>query len=128
MKKLSSVIEKRRVKKGAFTSSERDGNNGVFQIVTPDRVLLNVVASDQDGWEHVSVSPARAKRCPTWEEMCFIKDQFWDEDEVVVQYHPAKADYVKCHPHTLHLWKPIGQEIPKPPAWMVGPVGVEVQV
>ena len=77
-----------------------------------------VVFSWGGGWDHVSVSfPIR---CCTWEEMCYIKDVFWHEDECVVQYHPAKEDYVNRHPYCLHLWKPQGQEISKPPKWMVG--------
>ena len=26
-----------------------------------------------------------------------------------------------CHPHCLHLWRPLDAEIPRPPGWMVGP-------
>lgn len=42
-------------------------------------------------------------------------------EECVVQFHPAKADYVNYHPATLHLWKPVGVPIPKPPPERVGP-------
>lgn len=52
---------------------------------------------------------------PTWEEMCEIKRMFFQEDETVVEYHPAKADYVNLHPLCLHMWRPIGAEMPKPP-------------
>lgn len=31
------------------------------------------------------------------------------------RYHPAKADYVNLHPLCLHLWRPTGAEMPKPP-------------
>jgi len=72
-------------------------------------------------WEHVSVSLIYADRCPTWQEMCFIKNIFWDEEDSVIQYHPAKKDYVNYHPHTLHLWNPIGFAIPTPPSILVGP-------
>ncbi len=75
-------------------------------------------------WEHVSVTVSHKKkeasRCPTWEEMCFVKNMFWNEDEVVVQYHPAKSDYVSMHPFCLHLWKPIGVTLPTPDPLMVG--------
>lgn len=53
--------------------------------------------------------------------MCFIKDLFWDEDDTVIQFHPPRSEYVNCHPHCLHLWRPIGIEIATPPKWMVGP-------
>jgi hypothetical protein len=38
---------------------------------------------------------------------------------VVIQYHPAKGEYVNRHETTLHLWRPIGKEIP-PPKELVG--------
>lgn len=83
------------------------------------------MVSDGMGWEHVSITVAPhckdATRCPTWEEMCWVKDQFWSEDEVVVQYHPAKKDYVSCHPYCLHLWKPVSVVIPTPDPEFVGP-------
>lgn len=69
-------------------------------------------------WEHVSVS--LPNRCPTWAEMCAIKDLFWDESDCVVQYHPPKRDWVNNHPYCLHLWRPVGQEIQRPPSLMVG--------
>jgi hypothetical protein len=73
------------------------------------------------GWEHVSVSIPSSSRCPTWEEMCYVKGLCWNEDETVIQYHPAKQDYVNYHPFVLHLWRPIGIELPKPPTIMIGP-------
>ena len=69
------------------------------------------------GWEHVSVSPGSAQRkcCPTWDEMCAIKDMFFSEDERVMQFHPPKSEYINNYPYCLHLWKPIDTEIPHPP-------------
>lgn len=96
-----------------------DCRNGCFAIPYRDGIVLNVVASDGMGWEHVSVS--LPDRCPTWEEMCFIKDVFWEEYETVIQYHPPKKDYVNCHPYCLHMWKPVGKKFPKPPTLFVGP-------
>lgn len=69
-------------------------------------------------WEHVSVS--LRTRCPTWDEMCWVKSLFWREDETVIQYHPPKSEYVSQHPYCLHLWKPIGIELPRPPMVTVG--------
>lgn len=65
-------------------------------------------------------------RCPTWEEMCFVQSLFWREDECVMQLHVPQNEWVSHHPYTLHLWKPIGQMIPRPPAVMVGLKGVEI--
>jgi hypothetical protein len=79
---------------------------------------LFVIASWGYGWDHVSVS--RRNRLPEWSEMCRVKDLFWEAEECVVQYHPPKSDYVNVHPRCLHLWKPQGVEIPRPPSYMVG--------
>jgi len=94
-------------------STVSDGNNGYFVI--PGASLghhLVIIASDGLGWEHVSVS--KKYECPTWEEMCKVKDLFWDGEDVVIQYHPAKSTYVNNHPHCLHLWRPIGKDLPIP--------------
>ncbi len=101
-----------------MASTAEMGMNGLFYVPYV-REMLRCIVSDQAGWEHVSVS--LRSRCPTWGEMCAIKNLFWDEDEVVVQFHPAKSDYVNCHPYCLHLWRPVGGVFPMPPAEMVGP-------
>lgn len=112
------VPEKFRVTTGMFGTSPAAGNNGQFEVKLARNQTLRVFASDGKDWEHVSVS--RADRCPTWEEMCAVKDLFWDADDCVVQYHPPKEDYVSNHSYCLHLWRPVGVEIPRPPALMVG--------
>lgn len=60
-------------------------------------------------------------RTPNWKEMSYVKRLCWDEEDVVMQLHPRESEYVNCHPHVLHLWRPIDQEIPTPPAIFVGP-------
>ena len=62
-----------------------------------------VMGRDEDGMEHVSVQLQR--KLPTWEEMCEIKDIFWSEEEMVVQIHPRKSEYVNIT-EALHLWRP----------------------
>jgi len=79
---------------------------------------IRVIASWGGGWDHVSVS--LQSRCPTWEEMAWIKDQFFGENETVMQLHPAKSEYVNNHPFCLHMWRPQNAMIPTPPSWMVG--------
>jgi len=94
-----------------------DGGRGYLKFQTSKRPAV-VVWSDGGGWEHVSVS--FRGRCPSWEEMCIVKDIFWHEDECVVQYHPAKSEYVNNHPYCLHLWRPLQQDMPVPPSILVG--------
>lgn len=112
------VPEKYRVTTGRMASDASYGNNGAFVVPLKRGQQVFVVASDGMCWEHVSVS--RKDRCPTWEEMCQIKDIFWDAEDCVVQYHPAQSEYVNNHPYCLHLWRPVGQPIPTPPWWLVG--------
>lgn len=82
---------------------------GIFEIPLPSKLTATVVAdngiSDQQ-WEHISVSIWGTNRCLTWKEMCFIKDFFWKPEEIVIQYHPPKSDYVNIAENCLHLWKP----------------------
>lgn len=123
MKPQTTVyIEAARVRKGRLGSDETNGFNGLFIFASPmdSAMALRVICSDGLGWEHVSVSTVR--RTPTWEEMCWIKDVFWDAEECVTQFHPPKSKYVNCHKFCLHLWKPTGIDIPTPPEWMVGPI------
>lgn len=109
------VPESRRVLKGWHASTIGDGNNGAFYFPAVARLRgeLFCIASDGGGWEHVSVS--NRGRCPTWDEMCFVKQQFWSPDDCVLQYHPAEANYVNTHPNCLHLWRPVGVKIQVPP-------------
>lgn len=104
-----------------------DGNNGAFEIESPEPGWrLWLIASDGMGWEHVSVHAARGhqQRTPTWKEMSYVKRLCWDAEDVVIQYHPRESEYVNCHPHVLHLWRPIGVTLPTPDREMVGPVSV----
>ena len=106
--------EKYRLKNaGLWSSTSANGNNGAFQIGH-----LLIICSDGGSWEHVSVSTAN--RCPTWEEMCRVKNVFWDEEDTVIQFHPPESQYVNNHPHCLHMWRPVGKDVELPPVWMVG--------
>src|SRR5258708_1611999 len=102
---------------GPMSSTADDGNNGYFEVFINQKSFA-VIASDGWGWEHVSVS--LPNRCPAWEEMCKIKDIFWDGEDCVVQYHPPRSEYRNVHPYCLHLWRPINQQIPRPLPIMVG--------
>lgn len=114
------VPEKFRLKKGSYATEAKDGNNGVFICKSAKfKRALRCIASDGMDWEHVSVS--LADRCPTWEEMCYIKSLFWGEDDLVLQYHPPKSDYVSYAEYCLHLWRPINTEVTRPPFYLVGP-------
>jgi len=123
------VPERFRSRSGPYASDSLDGNNGAFFLPAKfgNRWLV-VLASDGMGWEHVSVSVQvgrKKSRTPNWDEMCFVKSLFWDEEDVVIQFHPAKSQYVNMHEHVLHLWRPIGVELPEPQPIMVGIKGTK---
>jgi hypothetical protein len=100
--------------------SAGDDREGIFKLPSPDDgEWLRVIASSGDGWDHVSVS--REDRCPTWTEMEFVKRQFFKPDETAMQLHVPSEDHISFHPFCLHLWRSLRVEIPRPPAWMVGP-------
>ena len=111
------VPEKYRVKNGPYGTMAGVGNYGLF-VIPHKKKSFTCICSDDPGWEHVSVS--LPDRCPTWREMCDIKGMFWDDEDVVIQFHPAKSQYVNNHPYCLHLWRPTGISIPVPPSIMVG--------
>ena len=94
-----------------------DGMSGV--IITP-RWEGTVIVSVGAGWEHVSIAPKKKQITPTWDEMCFIKELFWNDDEAVIEIHPAKDDYVNNMPNCLHLWRCSYKEMVLPPSCLVG--------
>ncbi len=126
-KQYPDIVEKGRIKGGAYATSHGD-TCGAFVLKAPSGGRLRLLVSDGAEWvehelpgppfEHVSVS--LEDRCPTWEEMCWVKSLFWEPEEVVVQYHPPESEYVNRHPYCLHLWRPIGVEVPRPPSVTVG--------
>lgn len=128
-KELPAKLEDGRSRTGQFASDPSWGPYGLFLIQGPCGEKLKIVASGadsgdpiSDGWEHVSVSTRR--RPPNWQEMCFVKDLFWDDEEAVVQYHPPKSEYVNNHPYCLHLWRNVLRPIELPPSIMVGHKGI----
>lgn len=115
--KPSEYLEDHRLKRGEFASDESYGNNGVFDLMFDD-VGLVVIASDGMGWDHVSVHTHGA-RCPTWEEMDYVRKLFFRDDEWVMQLHAPASKHINEHPYTLHLWRPQNDTIPIPPPMMV---------
>lgn len=98
-----------------------DENSGRFIIPSENgKFNYHVIASIDGNWDHVSVSLTTPNgeyplgRCPKWDEMCFIKDLFFEDEEEVIQFHPKKSEYVNIHPYVLHLWKYNGEWL-KPP-------------
>lgn len=114
-----------RLRDGPLSSNDNE-RFGAF-IIPYKGIYLECIASDADDkirFEHVSVKASskdfRVTDIPQWEEMCFIKSLFWDDEDIVMQLHPKKSEYINQHPHVLHLWRPVDKEIPAPPTIAVG--------
>lgn len=122
MKKLNPDLEKYRVKTGPTGTDASYGNNGAFFVYNPfgknKSLPMKVLASDGAGWDHVSVS--LPDRCPAWDEMNHVKDLFFEPEEIVAQFHPARSEYINNCGFCLHLWRPQAEPLPTPPQWMVG--------
>lgn len=134
-----------RIRTGKLASDDSCGNCGAFELPIlissrglyllkenpkhfvsrkPDHHEFYVIADDgkDSGWEHVSLHKTfnGNSYMPSWNDMRFVKDLFWDEEDCVIQYHPPKSEYINNHNHILHLWRPINIELPRPPKILVG--------
>ena len=105
--------EIRKDKRLMVVQTSADGGSGFLQLGKRIADSAVVVWSFGGGWDHVSVS--YSNRCPTWDEMCRVKEIFFEPEECCVEYHPAESDYVNVHPYCLHIWRPQDGQIPKPP-------------
>ena len=98
-------------------------DRGAFLIPSPvTRANMRVIAAAAivglSGWDHVSVS--LKNRCPNWPEMEYVKRLFFEDNETAMQLHVPPSDHISYHPYCLHLWRPVGVEIPRPPSELVG--------
>lgn len=118
------LLNKCRLKSGPYGSTESDGFNGFFCLLV-NGLKIKVLSGIGCGWHHVSVSIHDSDQPPSWSVMCQVKDLFYEPEDWVVQYHPAKSEYVNFHLGVLHLWKCLDREMPTPPSILVGPKQTE---
>lgn len=116
--------EKYRKKHPAHLVHKKGDLYGWFEIPTKNcgPILRCLVSQGFEAYEFDHVSVSLAHRCPTWEEMCMVKDIFFDEKDCVVQFHVPKSDHVNCMPYCLHLWRWTKGNFPRPNALEVGPL------
>jgi len=95
-------------------------NDGIKGFLTVDNIDMSFIASWGGGWDHVSVSPLKPNKVPTWNQMCIIKDIFFNDTEAVIQIHPPKDQYVNNRKNCLHLWRANDKDMILPPSFMVG--------
>ena len=99
---------------------EEISEDGFYGEISLPLWRSTVICSTGAGWEHVSVSPYQHRVTPSWDDMCAIKDMFWEDDEAVIQIHPPKAEYVNNMRNCLHLWRCAYKEMVLPPSILVG--------
>lgn len=121
MKTLNDIMVNERL---SYINTGMDGGQAIIRMPS---WYGTVIWSFSGGWEHVSVAPRQRKIIPSWEDMCLLKDMFFDDCECVVQYHPSKSECVNNLSNCLHLWRPIFEHLPTPPSIMVGLKGVELE-
>jgi hypothetical protein len=93
-------------------------NGGVFAVSSNESgKILAIVASNDQGWDHVSVS--LPNRTPSWGDMEQVKRIFFLPNEIAMQLHVAESNHISIHPNCLHIWRPHGVEIPLPPKGFV---------
>lgn len=80
----------------------------------------SVIWSTGAGWDHVSVHPFAKRITPLWDDMCQLKEIFFNDDEAVIQIHPSKAEYVNNLNNCLHLWRCTYKPMVLPPSILVG--------
>ena len=124
-KEFPEVVEAARTNNIAPYQSNKGDRFGLFlfRYRGKEFMIMAVAALQEgdmiteDGWDHVSVSTQgnHAKHPPTWEDMCYFKDLFFESDECVIQYHPPKSAYVNTMDRCLHLWRPANGFVPMPP-------------
>lgn len=117
-----NFLNRYRLRRGQFGSDASFGFNGAFRFPVPGEArAVCCIASDGEGWQHVSVSfGSENTHIPPYHVMCAVKNLFWEPEDWVVQFHPAKSEHVNNHPGVLHLWRPLNEKMPVPPSILVG--------
>lgn len=102
---------------GAIRITSATVNYGEGEITIGNWTGSVLWGNNENGWEHVSVCPYDHSITPSWDDMCRIKDIFWEDEEAVIQVHPPKSKYVNKMPNCLHLRRPVGGIRNMNPEW-----------
>lgn len=87
----------------------------------------NISIIQTNDWKRIQVSllnwwHQQLKVFPTWDEMCAIKDIFFNDDEAIIEIHPSDEYKIYEKDYTIDLWKPLNKELPLPNPDLVGKV------
>ena len=114
MKTLAEIQASGRV---VLDYEDPEGFQGIVQF---PRWQGSLIVSWGGGWEHASVAPLKRAYTPTWDDMCWLKNLIWQEEEAVIEIHPPKSQYVNNMGNCLHLWRCTYKEMILPPSCFVG--------
>jgi len=104
----------RDIRKDSRILIKAQGDDGISAIMKNEKnEEMRIIASWGGGWDHVSAS--YYNRVPTWDEMCILKDVFFEKEECAMQLHPPESNYKNHMPYCLHIWRPQEVNIPQPP-------------
>lgn len=93
---------------------------GEFKIPIDEKSYFFVGASTDFGWDHIALRKivkmerSSVEVTPIANEVEYIKKLFF-RDEVAIEVHPKKEDYVNLNHATLHLWRPNRNDLIMPP-------------
>jgi len=76
--------------------------------------LMSVVVSgciEDDGRKWIHLSVAGPGRVPHWSELVDVKELFLGRDSKAIQVIPPRAEYVNIHPHVLHLFVCVDEDV-----------------
>lgn len=82
---------------GYFLFPKTEGSKGKFFVVK---------ALQKDGWNCIAVYVPSERRAPRYEEMFYLRRQFWGEDDVVFSFMTHESPFVAA-PGWVHLWQPV---------------------
>ena len=108
------------IKKSTCLRNIRTGMDGFSADIHIGGWDGSFIFSYGGGWKHASVSPYAKRILPTWNDMCRIKEMCWNDNEAVIQIHPAKSEYVNNVGNCLHLWRCYYKDMLLPPNVFVG--------
>lgn len=84
-----------------------------FLSTTGIAVMASDLMINGKRWYHVSAS--RKARMPSYEDLVWVKEVFFGEDQPAYQVFPKKSEHRNFHPFCLHLWACLdGDPFPDP--------------
>lgn len=89
-----------------------DEGNGVFDVIVEEKPFF-VIASNREGWEHVCIHGR--DWCISWSAIRALKDMFFEQEDKYFLTYLEQGKHLDPPFFWLHLWRPIGAELPTLP-------------